>query len=59
MEPTLSLPRYTLQFRNGWLLRHQGPLALAQFRCDGRLARFWLESDAQAVGVEPSFPGVH
>ena len=37
------LPRYTLQFKNGQLLRHQGPLELAQFRCDGRLASVWQE----------------
>ena len=37
------LPRYTLQFKNGQLLRHQGPLELAQFRCDGRLAHVWQE----------------
>ena len=36
-------PRYTLQFKNGQLLRHQGPLELAQFRCDGRLAHVWQE----------------
>lgn len=36
-------PRYTLQFKNGQLLRHQGPLELAQFRCDGRLASVWQE----------------
>jgi hypothetical protein len=37
------LPRYTLQFKNGQLLRHQGPLELAQYRCDGRLASVWQE----------------
>ena len=30
--------RYTLVFHNGELLRHQDPLALAQFRSDARLA---------------------
>ena len=37
------LPLYTLQFKNGQLLRHQGTLELAQFRCDGRLAHVWQE----------------
>lgn len=39
----LTLQRYTLQFKNGQQLRHQEPIALAQFRSDGRLERFWLE----------------
>lgn len=34
---------YTIQFKNGELLRHQSPLQLAQFRCDARLSRFWVE----------------
>lgn len=34
-----ELQRYTLEFRNGELLRHQDPLTLAQFRSDARLAR--------------------
>lgn len=33
------LRRYTLVFRNGELLRHQDPLALAQFRSDARVLR--------------------
>jgi hypothetical protein len=40
------LPRYTLQFKNGQMLQHQGPLELAQFRCDARLAHVWQESGA-------------
>jgi hypothetical protein len=40
------LPRYTLQLRNGQLLQHQGPLELAQYRCDARLAHVWLEPSA-------------
>jgi hypothetical protein len=40
------LPRYTLQFKNGQMLQHQGPLGLAQFRCDARLAHVWQESGA-------------
>jgi hypothetical protein len=38
-----ALQHYTLLFKNGQQLRHQEPLALAQFRSDGRLERFWLE----------------
>lgn len=41
--------RYTLVFRNGELLRHQDPLALAQYRCDARLARVEPEGQAQAA----------
>jgi hypothetical protein len=37
-------PSYTIQFKNGQLLRHQGPLVLAQFQSDIRLAGFWPES---------------
>ena len=48
-----SPPRYILQFRNGQLLQHQGPLALAQVRCDARLAGFWLEVDSSAVAHNP------
>ena len=40
------LPRYTLQLRNGQLLQHQGPLELAQYRCDARLAHVWQEPSA-------------
>lgn len=36
-QPQLQL--YTLEFRNGELLRHQDCLALAQYRSDARLAR--------------------
>ena len=38
----ISPPRrqhlYTLQFKNGQVLKHQDLLALSQFRSDGRLA---------------------
>ncbi len=34
-----QLQRYTLVFSNGELLRHQDPLALAQYRSDARLAQ--------------------
>lgn len=37
--------RYTIQFRNGDLLRHQDALQLAQFRSDARLLQFWVEAD--------------
>lgn len=37
--PHPELQRYTLEFRNGELLRHQDPLALAQYRSDARLVR--------------------
>jgi hypothetical protein len=39
-----GLPQYTLQFKNGQVLRHQGPLVVAQFRSDARLAHVWPES---------------
>jgi len=29
---------YTLEFHNGRILRHQGPLEVAQYRSDGRVA---------------------
>lgn len=48
----LSLPhqqRYTLVFHNGELLRHQDPLALAQFRSDARLARVEAEEPRMAA----------
>lgn len=48
------LPRYTLQFKNGQVLRHQGPLELAQFRCDGRLASVWQEP---LPAADPPFHG--
>jgi len=38
--------RFTLVFKNGDRLFHQDPIALAQFRFDGRLASVWRESDA-------------
>jgi len=57
MTHSSSAPRYTLQFRNGQLLHHQGPLALAQFRCDGRLAGYWLEVDSATVAHKPQGRG--
>ena len=35
---------YTLQFKNGRVLKHQDPLALSQFRSDGRLATVLRET---------------
>lgn len=40
---TPELPRYTLIFRNGEILRHQDPLAVAQYRADARLAQIHPE----------------
>lgn len=34
---------YTLQFKNGHVLRHQDSLALSQFQSDGRLASVYRE----------------
>lgn len=44
-----ELQRYTLEFRNGELLRHQDALTLAQYRSDARLARVHPEVPGQAV----------
>jgi hypothetical protein len=46
MIRTKSSSLYTIQFKNGDLLRHQSPLQLAQFRCDARLSTFWIEFEA-------------
>ncbi len=53
--------RFTLRFRNGQLLRHQDGLTLAQFRSDGRLASFWVEtSETPTPRQRPVFdPTVH
>jgi hypothetical protein len=42
-----ELQRYTLEFRNGELLRHQDPLALAQYRSDARLVRVHPEQQGR------------
>ncbi|MCP9773472.1 hypothetical protein KBY66_12745 [Synechococcus sp. Tobar12-5m-g] len=42
-----STERFTLVFKNGERLLHQDPIALAQFRFDGRLASVWREPDGQ------------
>lgn len=42
-----AVERYTLLFKNGRQLRHQEPMALAQFRSDGRLDSYWLEPSPQ------------
>jgi len=41
--------RFTLVFKNGQRLLHQDPIALAQFRFDGRLAAVWKEPDGQVL----------
>ena len=38
---------YTLQFKNGRVLKHQDPLALSQFRSDGRLATVFRETGSE------------
>lgn len=41
--------RFTLVFRNGELLRHQDPLAVAQYLSDARLAEVHSEPPARAA----------
>lgn len=50
-QPQLTaLPQhYTLVFRNGERLRHQDPLALAQYRSDARLLRVIPEDQRPAA----------
>lgn len=36
---------YTLQFKNGHILRHQDSLTLSQFQSDGRLASIYREEE--------------
>ena len=38
---------YTLQFKNGRILKHRDPLALSQFRSDGRLATVLRETSSE------------
>lgn len=38
---------YTLQFKNGRVLKHQDPLTLSQFRSDGRLATVLRETGSE------------
>jgi hypothetical protein len=52
----VAADRFTLVFRNGERLLHQDPIALAQFRCDGRLAAVWREP-AGLVLPAASAPG--
>jgi hypothetical protein len=44
MQPPRTAPLYTLLFRNGRRLEGQGPLVMAQFRADARLAQYWQET---------------
>ena len=50
---SLSIPShlYTLQFKNGRVLKHQDPLALSQFRSDGRLATVLRETGSEQTEV--------
>lgn len=61
MTPTTTTaPLYTLQFRNGRILERQGPLALAQFQSDARLARYWPEAHpSQQVASTRRSPRPH
>jgi hypothetical protein len=44
--------RFTLVFRNGELLRHQDPLAVAQYLSDARLAEVRSERSARGAGLQ-------
>ncbi len=54
MNPKSTSSLYTIQFKNGDLLRHQSALQLAQFRSDARLSRYWVEFDPQLLGSRPA-----
>lgn len=43
--------RFTLVFRNGELLRHQDPLAVAQYLADARLAEVHSEPLRRRAGA--------
>ena len=45
--------RFTLVFRNGELLRHQDPLAVAQYRADARLAEVHSEPPRRRATPAP------
>ena len=45
--PSIPSLLYTLQFKNGRVLKHQDPLALSQFRSDGRLATVFRETGSE------------
>lgn len=49
MNPKSASSLYTIQFKNGDLLRHQSALQLAQFRSDARLSRYWVEFDSPSA----------
>ncbi len=48
-----STALFTLVFRNGQRLLHQDPLAVAQFRSDGRLVAVWREPAGQVLPSSP------
>ena len=45
--------RFTLVFRNGELLRHQDPLAVAQYLADARLADVHSEAPRRRAATAP------
>jgi len=49
--PSIPTLLYTLQFKNGRVLKHQDPLALSQFRSDGRLATVLRENGLERTEV--------
>jgi len=49
--PSIPSLLYTLQFKNGRVLKHQDPLALSQFRSDGRLATVLRETGSEQTEV--------
>jgi hypothetical protein len=46
-RPSIPSLLYTLEFKNGRVLKHQDPLTLSQFRSDSRLA-----TDLRETGSE-------
>jgi hypothetical protein len=44
---------YTLQFKNGHILRHQDSLTLSQFQSDGRLASIYREEEREKPFPNP------
>ena len=46
-RPSIPSHLYTLQFKNGRVLKHQDPLALSQFRSDCRLATVVRETGSE------------
>ena len=46
-SPSIPSHLYTLQFKNGRVLKQQDPLALSQFRSDGSLASVLRENGSE------------